>query len=266
MNAPAHTTKEVPLLLYTLPCGVQVDITQDCASPDSTGRTIWLGAQILSVYLHDALGRPSSSNGRRRRAIELGSGTGLLSLALASQGYDILATDVDMIVDGVLQQNVEANGEVIKRAGGGKVEAKVLDWFQPPGKWSWRRPGDTQEAGDPPLEPPFDLIVTADTVYEPSLSQPLLQTLHGLASLSPSAPIYLALESRDPSLVASFLSSALSDWNLKPTRVGHDRIRRLVERKEGTLGWEDEEVWEGVEVWKLKLGREKKARAKGGLP
>ncbi|GAA5986709.1 hypothetical protein JCM11641_007744, partial [Rhodosporidiobolus odoratus] len=259
MNRPAHETKHLTELQYTLPNGTRVCIAQDASSADSTGRTVWLGAQVLAVYLHDVLKppRPSLPGGRRKRVLELGSGTGLLGLSLFSLGYDTLATDLDFIVAGVLAQNVERNLDVIKTGGAGeaRMEKRVLDWFVEPIRWEGHVDRGA-DRGTRLLEPPFDLIVTADTVYDSSLSEPLLRTLHGLARSSPSAPIYLALERRDPALVDSFLSSAAETWGFKCSQVEHARLRRVVESKEGTLAWEAD-AWDGVEVWKLKLGREK---------
>ncbi|GAA5848167.1 hypothetical protein JCM8547_004430 [Rhodosporidiobolus lusitaniae] len=258
MNLPAHQTKHLAELPYTLPDGTAVVLKQDCETPDSTGRTVWLGAQVLAVYLSDFLGR----NVQRKKVIELGSGTGLLALSLFSQGYDVLATDLPLIVDGVLKENLEGNSEAVGggRYGDPRLESKVLDWSEEPDKWSWDESANPEKA----LKPPFDVIVTADTVYEPALSQPLLRSLHGLASLSPAASIYVALEARDPQLVADFLASASSDWSFKTSRVDHGRLKRLVESKESTLDWEDETDWEGIEVWKCKLTRVRlKGKAKG---
>ncbi|GAA5894481.1 hypothetical protein JCM5296_005109 [Sporobolomyces johnsonii] len=274
MNLPAHETKHLDLLVgYTLPDQTQVNIHQDNSTPDSTGRTVWLGAQILSVYLYHLLhdSRPFSHS-RRKTVVDLGSGTGLLSLSLASMGYHVLATDLDFIVDGVLRQNIEANERTlgVNGVGEAKLRTKVLDWFEPPEDRRWDEEGDDF---DDSLRPPFDMIVTADTVYDPSLSQPLLRTLQALSmpslSASPSSPyapspppirstshtpppIYLALEARDPALVAAFLASASADWDFKCSRIDHPKLKKLVESKEGMLGWEDEEAWEGIELWKLK--------------
>ncbi|GAA5916512.1 hypothetical protein JCM8208_005036, partial [Rhodotorula glutinis] len=70
---------------------------------------------------------------------------------------------------------------------------------------------------------------------------------------------------RDPLLVDSFLASARDDHGFKLARVDHARLQRLVERPEaegGTLAWPDEADWDGIEVWRLKLGRDALARAK----
>ncbi|KAL8283121.1 hypothetical protein RQP46_005899 [Phenoliferia psychrophenolica] len=79
---PAHQTKDLASLDYPLPSGQRVLISQDDANTDSTGRTVWLGAQVLAVYLHDLLRAEKpfievrGGTKRRRRVIELGAGTG----------------------------------------------------------------------------------------------------------------------------------------------------------------------------------------------
>ncbi|GAA5958092.1 hypothetical protein JCM3765_002806 [Sporobolomyces pararoseus] len=268
MNLPAYETKEEDVLDYLLPSGARITINQDSSSPDSTGRTIWLGAQVLAVYLHDLLKSTSplatnSSSKRktsRQRVVDVGAGTGLASLSLASMGYEVLSTDLELIVNGVLERNIKGNESNLGINGFNqpRLETKVLDWFRDPKEWEWSQKDDIEE----PLQPPFDLIVSADTVYDPELSQPLLRTLHGLSSPPPSPQytsstsiptVYIALEARDPQLVSGFLASAEKDWNFKCSRIDHPKLRKLVESKESGLGWEDEAVWEGVEIWKLKL-------------
>ncbi|GAA6050083.1 hypothetical protein JCM3770_001361 [Rhodotorula araucariae] len=259
-NLPAHATKHLPVLAYTLPDRTLVRIAQDNSSPDSTGRTVWLGAQVLSVYLHDLLSSSSSASDRAtRRAIDLGSGTGLVALSLAALGYTTLATDLPALVSGLLGANVSSESPAPFPPS--RLAAHPLDWFTAPEDLSFPR-GHA---------PPFDLIATADTVYAPALSAPLLRTLAHLALAGrggrphhrPPAPVFLALERRDPALVDAFLDLARGDeYGFKCARVEHARLRRLVEDPEGTLAWEDEADWDGVEVWKLKLGREAVARAR----
>ncbi|BGP45851.1 hypothetical protein JCM10450v2_001686 [Rhodotorula kratochvilovae] len=190
MNLPAHATKHLPLLDYILPDGTPVHIAQDNTTPDSTGRTVWLGAQVLSVYLHDLLSSSSSSSTRAtQRAIDLGSGTGLVALSLAALGYTTLATDLPALVAGVLGSNISSSPFPPTQ-----LAAHPLDWFTPPEELSF-------PSGH---EPPFDLIATADTVYAPSLCAPLLRTLAHLSlagGRAAPAPVFLALERRDPALV-----------------------------------------------------------------
>lgn len=109
------------------------------------------------------------------------------------------------------------------------------------------------------LKPPFDLICTADTVYHPSLIEPLLRTLHALSVLSMAAspslrapPAFLCIERRDPSLVDRVLADAKSTWNFNVDRVPDRKLRKAMEK--GGVRW-DKEDWEGIEIWKLTLMR-----------
>ena len=72
---PAHETKHVPSLEYTF-----LDHTFHLAQSDdghSNGTTLWLGAQILALYLVYHLKLPSPQKRLNPRAVELGSGVGL---------------------------------------------------------------------------------------------------------------------------------------------------------------------------------------------
>lgn len=238
------------------------------------GSLALLPLQILSVYLQDVLKSKKPYKlvdgvKQRYKAIELGAGTGpypslppshsssipagLLSLSLHAMGYDVVATDTPLIAHGILHSNLSSNRSTALSAP--ILEARALDWFSPPSSWSWTTspitpslsssPSPSHEA--PLLQPPFDLILTTDSIYSPTLSTPLLRTLHALSPLSP--PIYLSLEVRDPSLIDEFLESARTEWGFKCSKVEKGRLERLVRG----MGWEEED-WEGVEVWKLKWG------------
>jgi hypothetical protein len=127
------------------------------------------------------------------------------------------------------------------------------------------------------LSPPFDLIVSSDTIYDAALVTPLFKTIHALSALSyPSTPsppsslsssitsypspstsrnsskaqtckpplIYLAVERRDPTLITTAFTRAREEWGLFFQRVPNKKLKRA-----GVgVGWDDKE-WEGVEVW-----------------
>ncbi|ORY61945.1 hypothetical protein BCR35DRAFT_283426, partial [Leucosporidium creatinivorum] len=267
---PAHQTKHLQQLEYPLPSGQFVNIVQNDSLEDSTGRTLWLGAQVLAVYLHDLFGSDKSYKSvaggakRRKTVCDLGSGTGLLALSLNAQGFDVLATDVPTIADGLLRQNLAARPPPTTELEQPILQARALDWFSESSTWEFSRwsisppaEGNDTDSDPPPndlLSPPFDFITTTDSIYDSSLSTPLLRTLSSLSSPPLSSrtppPIFVALEVRDPQLIDSFLRQAKEEWGFKCSRVEDGRLRKLM--GEDGVGWEDED-WEGVQVWKLVL-------------
>lgn len=166
-----------------------------------------------------------------------------------------MATDLPDVIDSVLGQNVSDNAHLVT----GDIQVRELDWVIEPECWSW---ADTKSVSspslvkDPPalLGPPFDLIVTSDTLYIPQLAQPLLRTIHALASLSSvggKSPLtLLCFERRDPLLIDHTLNDARKVWGLKPERISHRKLAQAMDK--AGLEWNKED-WDGVELWKLKL-------------
>ncbi|KAF9792721.1 hypothetical protein BJ322DRAFT_996726 [Thelephora terrestris] len=248
-HRPAHETKSEKILKYS---GYSLRQSDDGTT---NGTTLWLGGQILSAYLPTLKTRPG-------KAIELGAGIGLSALTLASLGWDVVATDLQNVIDLVLSQNASANAHLVA----GNISVRELDWTVQPEHWSWT---DTKSvsarspAKDPPaahpLGPPFDLIVTSDTLYTPQLAQPLLRTIYTLASLShaggKSPLILLCFERRDPLLIDHTLNDAYQVWGLKPERIPNKKLVQAMEK--AGLRWNKED-WDGVELWKLKLEKPSK--------
>lgn len=166
-----------------------------------------------------------------------------------------MATDLPNVIDSVLRQNISGNAHLVA----GNIQVRELDWMVEPEYWSWtdeKSVSSPSLAKDPPalLRPPFDLIVTSDTLYIPQLAQPLLRTIHALASLSSgggkSPLILLCFERRDPLLIDQTLNDAHKVWGLKPERIPHKKLVQAMDK--AGLGWNKED-WDGVELWKLKL-------------
>lgn len=168
-----------------------------------------------------------------------------------------MATDLQNVINSVLNQNVSDNAHLVA----GSICVRELDWTVEPDHWSWTNTKSVSSpslTNDPPAEhplgPPFDLIVTSDTLYIPQLVQPLLRTIYTLASLSyaggKSPLILLCFERRDPLLIDHTLNDARRVWGLKPERIPHKKLVQAMEK--AGLKW-DKEDWDGVELWKLKL-------------
>lgn len=296
----------------------------------TTGTTLWLSSQLLTLYLSD-LYAPGSARSKRKqdkklKALELGSGIGLSTLVLASLGIDVVATDLPVVINQVLHRNIEANRDVIEefitekrgiqsfaRCGGdgfktetlnaGRIDVKVLDWTADTSAWHWdvdgwitpqTMAGNIHSSSDPEMhiQPPFDLIITSDTVYEQSLITPLLRVLYYVSMLSEAIPvssrqskrnvyppIYLSLERRDSEVIDGAIEKA-KDMGFVCEMVRMRKITNLM-RKSGAFchaeknepEFEEEEehivgkpaglgAWDGVEIWKLQLKPDTKVRVR----
>jgi hypothetical protein len=185
---------------------------------------------------------------------------------MSALGWDVLATDMPHIISTVLTQNVQNNLAQLPPASG-TIQIRELDWTVPPELWAWGNA--TVIASASPLSPspeplnqhflnpPYDLICSADTVYSASLVEPLLRTLHALCKLSAAAsassrapPVYLCIERRDLALVDRVLSDAKNTWGFDVDRIPHRKLAKAM--REGGVKWDLDE-WEGIEIWKLTL-------------
>ncbi|KAG6814316.1 hypothetical protein H0H92_013441 [Tricholoma furcatifolium] len=178
---------------------------------------------------------------------------------MASLGWRVLATDIPHVISSVLSHNIHANIHHVQ----GTVQVRELDWSVPPHAWIWDHPSVIASPSPPPshdnphnlLRPPFDLICTADTVYDPSLIPLLLRSLHALCLSAPAArppPVYICLERRDPLLVDSCLADAHHTWGFHVQRIPHRKLVKAMLK--ARLDWPKED-WEGIEIWKLTLSQ-----------
>jgi len=251
---PAHYTKSIPLLQLSFQSS-EFSLSQ-LDNGQHNGTAVWLSGQALALTLPTLL-----PNRRKGRAIELGSGTGFTALALCSMGWDVLATDTRAVLSSVLKHNVDSN-RVNLPQGSGAIQARELDWTVEPEKWTWTHhtrvaSNDLCDLGSQSdtLCPPFDLILTADTLYSSHLIVPLLRTLHALGIPS-CPPIYLTLERRDSRLADDAFQQARDLWLFSVQRVSDKKVTKAMAK--AGCKW-DRADWEGVEIWKL----QQKASAEG---
>ena len=180
------------------------------------------------------------------------------SLVLGALGYDVLATDTAHVCNSVLRHNIAANLPHLPTAAG-SIQVRELDWTVESDRWVWsdptritpdgnasnKRGADAEEL----LGPPFDLIISSDTLYDVSLVQPFFRTVRALAAsgreIEPRKPplFFLALERRDPRLIDGALACA----PVPLTQVPIKKVRKALER--AGICW-DRADWEGVEIWK----------------
>jgi len=243
---PASSTKHLSILHHPIPFTSttlalrQISSTTSGGSTGTTGSTLWLSAQLLSLYL---LSLPN----KKGTILDLGSGIGYLPLCLRSKGYEVIATDIPEVIESVLRDNVD-NGLATVSSGKDGIEVVALDW-------------ETVSAtGNLPeclTGKKIDIITTSDTFYAPHLLRPLLATLQALSDNQKTPPvIYVGLERRDPGLIDKALHEARS-MGLNLNRIDKGRIDKLMFE----AGWDGEE-WDDVEIWKGKFARASSGRTR----
>jgi len=126
--------------------------------PDSVNTKVWEGALLLRDHLLS-----SRSDWRGCRVLELGAGIGLVGLALAAAGAEVVLTDLGSAM-ALLEANVEANMAIVQSSGG-KAQVVELDWLVD---------AEQQQAALPCGG--FDLVVGADVLYEYACIEPFYET------------------------------------------------------------------------------------------
>ena len=130
---------------------------------------------------------------RGRRVLELGCGLALPSLAAATAGAAVTATDWASESIELVRRNADANGLV--------VAASVLDWTSTVGV----------------AEEPYHLVLAADVLYEERNAAPLLCLLDDVVAAGGEALI------ADPGrrhAGAFFARAKTAGWSLERTAVG----------------------------------------------
>ncbi|KAH9944679.1 hypothetical protein B0H21DRAFT_792119, partial [Amylocystis lapponica] len=196
-----------------VPAGVQVILN---VNPFSS---VDLALLILRQCYHrvpDALLDPSTL--RAAHVVELGAGTGLLSVALSSVVWRYTATDIDALVP-LIQKNLARNLPTISPAapsnskgrsrlsrghpseGAPNVCAEALDWT-------------ILQNASPSVRQslcafqPADLLLVVDCIYHPSLLSALLATIDHLTIAGRTA-VLVVVELRAEDVVREFLEGWL---------------------------------------------------------
>jgi protein N-lysine methyltransferase METTL21D len=173
----------------------------------------------------------------------------------------VIATDVPDVISTVLNVNISNNLPNLPPASG-RIQVRELDWTISPDKWTWddqhiiassRIQSSSSHQVEDLLKPPFDFIITSDTLYHPDLVQPLFRSIHALSiassSLTSRSPVvYLCVERRDPTLIDRAFLEARETWGFKTERIAHKKLVKVIEKAD--IKW-DKEDWEDIEVWKL---------------
>ncbi|KXJ96065.1 putative methyltransferase-domain-containing protein [Microdochium bolleyi] len=184
-----------------------------------TGFRTWEGCVHLAAYLLSS-GDRHGGHIRGRRVLELGAGTGFLSILCAKHlgAKHVLSTDGDEHVVEALEENAVLN------AGGGDgqgrlpVTARVLRWGETLDEGSWLHEEYRCR--------PFDVVLGADITYDKDAVVLLAFTLNELLRIQPQLEVIIASVVRRADSFELFLSECRRfgfttteiDFQAKPMR------------------------------------------------
>lgn len=153
---------------------------------DDLGLKTWRASCFLAKRLH------SFDLAKDGRVLELGAGTGLVGLAMAGLGADVLLTDLPSI-HANLARNIEANIEVV-RQNHGSASSGVLDWSDPTNLRVF-----TPERDDVGVDVhhKFALILAADSLYSPDHPRMLVHSIAAWLSEDKDAKVIVEFPYRD---------------------------------------------------------------------
>lgn len=221
--------------IFSVPTSSGEDYTLTLHEPsltsDNLGMKTWVSSYLLSHRLHNLLEsppelvpsgstNPSVSTQKPIRALELGSGTGLVGLAFAAlrgKSATVHLTDLPEIVPN-LAHNAALNVELLSRTGA-SVTTGVLDWSVRPSPL-------------PTAEERFDVILAADPLYSPKHPKWLVDTIGPWMSRGLDARVVVEMPLRDAYL------PQVQEFRRRMTELG----LAVVQEGEET-GYDD---WEGV--------------------
>ncbi|CAO1637831.1 unnamed protein product [Sympodiomycopsis kandeliae] len=233
INLPAYDTKEREVLSYRLQ---ELDVTLAIRQSSTTGSTsssVWLSSQVLVAYLLQQGNYDKSSS----VVVELGAGTGFLSLTMACTGQyrRVISTDLADVVDTLLSENINSDHNRRLVHPGTQLSVYALDWSVP------HLPHDLLSSSE-------DLLVVAtDTIYAPHLILPFWTTFKSLLQHGSSSRGLIAIEQRDPMLIDQAWQVAKSaPLHLSLNRIPDEIVTECVER---SLRWDNKDIWDGVELW-----------------
>lgn len=224
--------------IFTIPNSSGEEFTLTLYEPsitaDNLGMKTWVSSFLLSRRLHAILDVapplvPTETtvpkNDRTLRALELGSGTGLVGMSFAAlhgKSASIHLTDLPTIVPN-LAHNVALNVELLTKTAA-TVTTGVLDWSTTP---DYPAPQAEQ----------YDLIFAADALYSPKHPKWLVNTIVHWLSRGLDARVVVEMPLREAYL------SQIQDFRQRMEQAG----LAVVEQGE-EVGYDDWENSDGLQL------------------
>ncbi|XP_071247249.1 methyltransferase-like protein 22 [Salvelinus alpinus] len=169
-----------------------IRIEHTMATPlEDVGKQVWRGAFLLADLI---LSQPTTFRGAT--VLELGAGTGLTSIVMATVAKTVYCTDVGEDLLSMCQKNVTLNRHLMEPAGG-EVRVRLLDWLRhdlctdADAEFGWSE----DEVAD--LHDNTTIIIAADVCYDDDLTDALFRTLYRICNnLRLPCTTYLSIEKR----------------------------------------------------------------------
>jgi D-xylulose reductase len=165
----------------------ELSIYEPTMTGDDLGLKTWAASYLLAKRLH-SFGLVPTHTQNRLQVLELGSGTGLVGLAMAGLGADVLLTDLPSICSN-LEHNVHQNHEVVS-GNGGAARAAMLDWTRP-------HICEPLQGDDEGIPEKFPVILAADSLYSSDHPRMLVDTIAVWLSPDSNARVIVELPYRD---------------------------------------------------------------------
>ena len=165
----------------------ELSIHEPTMTGDDLGLKTWAASYLLAKRLV-SFGLVPEDTQNRVQVLELGSGTGLVGLAMAGLGADVLLTDLPSICPN-LEHNVRQNHEVVSR-NGGTARAAMLDWTEP-------HICEPLQGDDEAIPAKFPVILAADSLYSPDHPRMLVDTIAAWLSQDSDAKVIVEFPYRN---------------------------------------------------------------------
>ncbi|XP_006462152.1 hypothetical protein AGABI2DRAFT_206407 [Agaricus bisporus var. bisporus H97] len=153
---------------------------------------------------------------KHQHILELGAGTGILSILLSPLCHRYTVTDIEELVP-LIQKNVELN--VPKGSGlSSNIQVLPLDWVAlkntPPARRHLLLPYSLQEnVAEEQTATPVDILLIVDCIYHPSLLPPLIETINHLTRPNKKTIVMVVVELRSDQVVREFLELWIDSGN-----------------------------------------------------
>ncbi|KAL8174839.1 UNVERIFIED_CONTAM: hypothetical protein K2H54_003392 [Gekko kuhli] len=242
-----------------------IKIEHTMATPlEDVGKQVWRGAFLLLDYILSERDLFKDCT-----VLELGGGTGIVSIAMATAAKTVYCTDVGEDLLDTCKRNVALNKHLSEPAGS-KVKVRMLDWLRdefctdPDIPYSW----SDQEIAE--LHNLTTVILAADVFYDDDLTDAFFRTLYRIThNLNNPCAVYLSIEKR--------LNFSLRHMDVACEAYNHfrDTLNDLANFRDGKMRYSVEplglsfpqhmvyERVEQLELWKITAVR---TSEKSGAP